>query len=140
VKDSRKINNLADLRAEIARLRLRKVEQETYLAGQFSLLRDTVGRPLRFASAVVSGIPGTDAVKAVFSGIAKAARGKDSDWLTKILQIATPFALNATLSKNVGKMKKALLFLVSEVAIGQVNAQKANRFIRKMAKVIRPKK
>jgi len=140
VKGSRKINNLADLRAEIVRLRQRKKEQETYLAAQFCLLRDKVGRPLRFVDAVVSGIPGSGAVKSLFSGIAKAAQGKDSDWLTKTLQIAAPFVLNSALSKQVGKMKKALIFLLSEVAIGQVNGQKASRFIRKMAKVIRPKK
>jgi len=140
VKDSRKINNLADLRAEIARLRLLKTEQETHLVGQFCLLRDKVGRPVRFVRSVASGIPGADALKSIFSGVAKAAGGKDSDWLTKTLQIATPFVLNAALSKKVGKMRKALLFLVSEIAIGQVNGQRASRFIRKMAKVVRPKK
>jgi len=72
------------------------------------------------------------------AGIAKAARGKDSDWLTKALQIATPFVLNSALPKNLGKVKKALVMLASEVAIGQVNRQKVSRFIRKMAKVIRP--
>jgi|GEM_PF-5401848 len=55
--DSGKINNLAELRAEILRLRLRRAEQEAYLADRFVALRDKVTRPVRFVNAIPGRMP-----------------------------------------------------------------------------------
>ncbi len=140
MKNSRKINNLMDLRAEIVRLNVRKSEQEAYLVNQYHLLKNKIQGPIRFISNITSSIPGVGMVKGVVSGISKAAQGKDSDWLTKTLQIGTPFILNSTLLKNAGKIKKALVLLASEAAVGQVNQRKISGFINKVAGFIKPKK
>lgn len=136
-----KIKNLADLKAEIGRLTIRKVEQEAYLSDQYRLLKHKVQGPARFVSAVTSYVPGGGIFKGMLSSIGQttAERNKDSDWLTKTLRIAAPFVLNSTFLRNSGWMKKALILLASESAVGQVNTDKVSGFINKVTNFVKPK-
>jgi len=64
----------------------------------------------------------------------------DSDWLTKILRIGVPFVMNRLFLKNTGVLKKALMLLLSERAVGQINQDKITGLIGKLTSFIRPKK
>ncbi|WDF68554.1 hypothetical protein PQ465_19940 [Sphingobacterium oryzagri] len=139
MRNSHKINNLQDLKAEIARVSLRKREQEAYLVDQYTLLKVKVESPIRFVRNLTGSIPGATAVKGVASSIGKAMQGKDADWLTSVLQIGTPLVLNTTLLRNAGWLKKAMVLLASETAIGQVNQSKISNFIGKITSFIKPK-
>lgn len=139
MKNSHKINNLQDLKIEIARVNVRKREQEAYLLDQYELLKAKVESPIRFVRNLTSSIPGATAVKGVASSIGKAMQGKDADWLTSILQIGTPLVLNTTLLRNAGWLKKMMVLLASETAIGQVNQSKISSFISKVTSFIKPK-
>ena len=139
MKSSQKINSLEDLKVEIARLSVRKKEQELYLLDQYELLKAKVESPIRFFKNFTTVVPGAGIVKGVASNISKAMKGKDADWLTNVLQIGTPLVLNSTLLRNAGWLKKAVVLLASETAVGQVNQSKISSLIGKVTNFIRPK-
>lgn len=143
-----KINNINDLKLEIARLSVLKREQEGYLGDQYKLLKNKVETPSRILGAVTSNIPGVSMVKGLFSSIGNAAAGKNdsssatrkSDWLTKAVRLGLPLILNRTVLKNSGWLKKSLVLLASEGAAGQINQDKVGSFVSKITDFIRPKK
>jgi len=136
-----KIHSIVELKAEIARLTQLKNEQEAYLSNQYMLLRKKVEAPARLLGALTSGIPGVDVAKGLFSSVfSKAKQDNKSDWLTNTLRVGIPLVLNKTLLKNVGWLKKSLLLLLSERAVGQVNQDKIGNAISKVADFVRPNK
>jgi len=140
MRSMHKIKNLADLKAEIARVELLKREQEGYLLDQYTLLKHKIEAPRRFFGAITSAIPGGNMVKNVVSAVGKAAQSQDADWLTRVLQFGAPFVLNSTLLRNAGWLKKALVMVASETAIGQVNQDKVSGLVGKLTNFIRPSK
>ena len=135
-----KIKNLAELKAEIARVELLKNEQEGYLINQYTLFKHKIEAPRRFFDAITSAIPGGNMVKNVVSAVGKVSRTEGGDWLTRVLQFGTPLVLNSTVLKNAGWLKKAVVMLASETAIGQVNQDKVSGFVSKLSNFIRPSK
>lgn len=137
------INNSEELKNEIVRLcRLRK-EQESYLNDQYKLLKNKAQAPSRFLGAVASTIPGVNLVTGLFSSMGSKSNGKvdnKADWLTRATQFALPLVLNRTLLKNSGWLKKSLVLLASEGAVGQINKDKISNFVGRVADYIRPKK
>lgn len=140
MKNTHKISNLQELKEEIARVEQLKFEQETYLLSQYDLLKLKMGAPRRFFNAITSAIPGGNLVKGLVSSVGKATKGEDADWLTRALQLGAPLLLNSTLLRNSGWLKKALVLLASETAVGQVNQSKVSGIINKVTGFIRPKK
>lgn len=140
MKSSQKINNIHDLKVEIARLSLRRKEQEAYLTDQYELLKVKVAAPFRFFQRITSHVPGVGMLKGFTSGIAKAVQSKDADWLTRALQLGAPIVLNSTVLRKAGWFKKAMVLLASETAIGQVNQDKISGLVNKVASFIKPKK
>ena len=135
-----KINNITDLKSEIARLTVLKVEQEAYLSNQYALLRKKVEMPSRVLGALVSSVPGVDMVRGLFSSsFSKSANSEKSDWLTNTLRVGLPLVLNRTWLKKAGWLKKTLVLLASERAAGQINQDKIGSAIAKVADFIRPK-
>ena len=139
------INNTKELKHELVRLSRLRREQEAYLGDQYKVLKSKVEAPSRIFNAVTSNIPGVGVVKGLFSSIgdvkkSKASAGEKSDWLTKATRIVLPFILNRTLLKNSGWLKKSLVLLASEGAVGQINQDKVSSFVGKIADYIRPKK
>ncbi|MGE8293885.1 MAG: hypothetical protein ACN6ON_19490, partial [Sphingobacterium sp.] len=59
---------------------------------------------------------------------------------TKTLRIGVPFVMNRLFLKNSGMLKKALMLLLSERAVGQINQDKISGLIGKLSNFIRPKK
>lgn len=135
-----KINNITDLKGEIARLTALKAEQEAYLSNQYTLLRRKVEMPSRVLGALVSSVPGVDMVRGLFSSSAKGIASGKSDWLTSTLRLGLPLVLNRTLLKKAGWLKKTLVLLASERAAGQINQDKVGSAISTVADFIRPKK
>src|SRR5690606_21512575 len=129
-----------DLKAEIARLNLRRREQEAYLTDQYELLKVKIDTPFRFFRRLSSHVPGVGMLKGFTSGVAKAVQSKDADWLTRILQVGAPIVLNSTVLRKAGWLKKVIFLLVSETAIGQVNKDKVSGLVNKVTSFIKPKK
>ena len=140
MKNSPKINNLNDLQAEIARLHVRQREQESYLCDQYQLLKNKVEAPFRLIRRITAHVPGAGMLKGVTSSISKAVQSKDADWLTRLLQVGAPIVLNSTLLRRAGWMKKALVLVASETAIGQVNQDKVSGLLNKVTAFLKPKK
>jgi len=133
-----KINNIDDLKSEIARLSLIKTEQEAYLHNQYDLLKSKFTAPMRIANSIFSSIPGVGLAKNLLSK--KQSGSSKSDWLTRSLQLGLPVVLNRTLLKNAGWIKKGLVLLASETAARQVNQNKVGSVLGKLSDFIRPKK
>jgi len=131
-----KIRNLQELKMEIARLKVLKNEQEAYLKTQFTLLNNKIEAPVRFFNSLKNNIPGVNMIQQLFAK----SNNPDSDWLTKTLRIGVPFVMNKLFLKNSGMLKKALMLLLSERAVGQINQDKISGFIGKLTNFIRPKK
>jgi len=131
-----KIRNLQELKAEISRLKALKNEQEVYLKTQFTLLNNKIEAPIRFFNTLKDNIPGVNILQQLFSK----SSNPDSDWLTKTLRIGVPFVMNRLFLKNTGVFKKALMLLLSERAVGQINQDKISGLLSKLTQFIRPKK
>lgn len=131
-----KIRNLQELKTEISRLKALKNEQEVYLKTQFRLLNNKIEAPIRFFNSLKDNIPGVNIIQQLFSK----SNNQDSDWLTKTLRIGVPFIMNRLFLKNTGVLKKALMLLLSERAVGQINQDKISGLISKLTSFIRPKK
>jgi len=139
------INNAEELKSELVRLSRLRREQELYLGDQYKIIKNKVQTPSRIVGAVASNLPGVSLVKGLFSSFTKDKSQVDfsdgkSDWLTKITKLALPLVLNRTLLKNSGWLKKSLVLLASEGAVGQINKDNVNSFVGKIADYIRPKK
>lgn len=139
------INNSVELKNELLRLSRLRREQELYLGDQYKLLKNKAQTPFRIIGAIASSIPGVDIFRRLFTSFVKDKKDVNfsndkSDWLTKITQLALPLVLNRTLLKNSGWLKKILVLLASEGAVGQINRDKVNNFVGKIADYIRPKK
>lgn len=137
---STKINNIVDLKAEIARLKLLKAEQEAYLSDQYTLLRKKVEVPSRVLGTITSSIPGVDLVKGLFSFAKSSDKGEKSDWLSNGLRLGLPLVLNRTLLRNAGWLKKTLVLFASNRAADEINEDRVGTAISKVANFIRPKK
>lgn len=143
---STKINNIDELKAEIARLKKLRNEQEFYLSTQYTLLRKKVGTPYRVLSAITSRVPGYGLVKGLISLMSEGEseneikQGSRSDWFTRTLQLGLPLVLNKTLLKGSGWLKKSLVLLASETAVGQINQNSVISAISKVTEFVKPKK
>ena len=137
-----RINNVEELKQEITRLSLLRREQEFYLKDQYSLLKDKVESPMRFINNLSTHVPGVNMVKGLFSGIGASANstGDKSEWFSKAIRIGIPFLLNRTLLRNAGWLKKALVLLASESAVGQINQNNISTLFSKVTDFIKPKK
>ncbi len=137
-----KISNVDDLLNEIDRISVLREEQELYFGNQYKLLKHKIEAPVRFVNMITSHVPGVSRVRDVVSSISTNS-GKSSgksDWITKILRLATPLVLNRTLLKNAGWFKKAVVTVASETAVGQVNQNSISNAVAGIASFIRPKK
>ncbi len=137
------INNLDELKWEIARLTGLKHEQEAYLNNQYSLLKDKVDKPAAVVGTLLSNIPGFQFIKGLFSGpsTSKSTLGakEGNDWMTKVISIGLPILLNRTFLKNSGWIKKSLVVLLSQTAASQVTQENVSNVLSKITNFIKPK-
>lgn len=140
-----KINNIEELKWEIARLTELRREQEAYLNVQYTLLKNKVEAPARIFGTVVSSVPGYNLVKGMVSSLGSAhkstaSNGITGDWLTQAVRIGLPLVLNTTFLKKSGWVKKALVLLASQTATSQITQDSVSNVLAKVTSFIRPKK
>jgi hypothetical protein len=99
------INNIDDLRAEIALLKVQKTEQELAIKEHFS-------SPSAIFNTVFSGLTTPAVKKALFD---------PEDLIALVSRLFLPFALNKTLFRNSNFLIKILVGLVSQQASGLIN-------------------
>jgi len=99
------INNINDLRNEIARLRVVKNEQEAAIKQHFS-------SPSAIISTVISGF-GSDSSKGGFF--------KADDLISLVSRFVLPFALNKTFFRHSNFIVKAIVGVLSQSASGFIN-------------------
>ncbi|MBD1393844.1 hypothetical protein [Mucilaginibacter glaciei] len=98
------INNIHDLKLEIARLKNLEIDQSVALKARFN-------SPAALFSSVVSIFPKSPTVDGV-----KAASFFDQDFLGLISRIALPLTLNKTIFKNSNFIVKTVVSLLSQKA------------------------
>lgn len=130
-----KIKNLDDLRLEITRLKLLASEQESYLGDQYKLFNEKIEAPVRFLKTVLSWVPGVGVAKNLL-----AKGSKDEDWVTKAFRIGLPVVLNRFFLRKAGFIKRALVTLASQQAVGALNKDGLSNLVTKVADFIRPSK
>ena len=133
---NRNINNVDELRAEIARLELLQQEQEGYLNDQLDLLKDKIASPIHWFKKATSWIPNLSKSQ----GPAYSANHPQADWLTNSLRVALPFVLNKVLFPKAGFIKKALLVFASQKAASVINQDRISGIVDKITSLIRPPK
>ena len=132
MKNKKDIHTIEDLRAEIARLKLLKFEQEAYLGDQFNLLEYKLEAPMRLYDRISSFFP---SVKDAFLPNGKSM---GSDWVTNSLRVGLPFLFNKVLFRKAGFIKKGLLLLASQQAAGFLNKDRLAEVIDKITSLIQP--
>src|SRR5690606_35765145 len=126
---STKINNIVDLKAEIARLKLLKAEQEAYLSDQYTLLRKKVEMPSRVLGTITASIPGVDLVKGLFSCAKSSVKSAKADWLSNGVRLGLPLVLTRTLLRNAGCLNKTLVLFASNRADDEINEDRVGSAI-----------
>jgi len=118
------INNIADLKIEIERLKQKKSEQETVIKQKFDSPRAILGTfKGLFYKAKPSDVPNSQ-------GLA----GQDiAAWLSRLL---LPLTLNKTLFRRSGFIVKALVGLLSQKAAHLVNDKSVGTFWNKIKSLI----
>lgn len=99
------INNINDLRNEIARLRVVKNEQEAAIKQHFS-------SPSAIISTVMSGFGGDSSKGGFF---------KADDLISLVSRFVLPFALNKTFFRHSNFIVKAIVGVLSQSASGFIN-------------------
>lgn len=128
--------NIEELRAEIARLKILKSEQEAYLGDQFDALEYKLQAPMRLYDRARSFFP---SIKEAF--LSEASNSvKGTDWVTNSLKIGLPFLFNKVLFRKAGFIKKGLLLLASQQAAGFLNQDRLTGIIDGITSLVKPSK
>jgi hypothetical protein len=103
-----KIENIDQLRLEIAILRLHRAEQEIYLSQKVTSFSKALNSPLSFIKGSLS-----------FLGLRenKSKTPQEADWVTNLARIGIPFLLNKTLLSGRGFIFKSIVSLLSQNTI-----------------------
>jgi hypothetical protein len=135
MKKISRINSLADLQAEKQRLKQLSQAQEAYLTEQYQLLAQKVEAPIQFVKSLSSWIPGGDMVKSLFQ---PSNGNAQDDWLSKGLRIGSTFVLNRFFLKKAGFVKRLLVTLISQQALGKVNKNSVQSIVQSLTNLVRP--
>lgn len=133
MKTRRNIQNIEELRIEIARLKSLKNEQEVYLGDQFNLLEYKLEAPIRLYKRVSSFLPS-------FKEGSTSHDSLDSDWVTKAMRIGLPYLFNKVLFKKAGFIKKGLLLMASQQAAGFLNKDRLSDLFDTVTSLVKPSK
>ncbi len=111
-----KIENITDLRAELTRLRVQRLDQELELTKVTARIKAR----LRFPVLVYTKI--SDFFIEMFGDDPEDLTKKEhQDWVTNILRVGLPVALNKFLFPRSGFLLKSLVAMVSQKAAKNVN-------------------
>jgi len=127
MKKELRINNIDDLRLEIARLKVQAREQEEYLSGQYDALKNTLEKPFNFINNLISWIPGVDFAKELAGSGAKKNGG---DWVSRIFSAGSVAILNRLFLRRAGFIKRILLSAFAQQAGSLINQERAGSLIK----------
>lgn len=134
MKKELKINNIVELRLEIARLKAETREQEAYLSEQYDALKSTLEKPLNFFNNLISWIPGVDIAKELAGSGAKKNGG---DWVSRLFSAGSVAILNRLFLRRAGFVKRILLSAFAQQAGSLMNQERAGSLIKLLADYIR---
>jgi hypothetical protein len=113
---NKKIDNLDQLRVQIAILKLHKAEQEIYFNQTGNNISKAFNSPVNFVKAALS-----------FLGLRGGkANVQEADWATNLARLAFPFLLNKTLLSGSGFIFKGIVSFLSQ---NTINAKTFNKGI-----------
>lgn len=112
-----KIENLDQLRTEIAFLRIKKAEEEIYLNQTFLKVNKAFNSPINF-------IKGALEFLGLRNNKASGNSSNHTDWVTSLGRIALPFLLNKTILRGRGVFLKTIVSLLSQSTINSKNLNK----------------
>lgn len=115
-----KIENIDQLRAEIALLRIKRAEEEIYLNQTFSKVNKAFSGPLNFVKGGLELL----GLKNSKSANANSSQTNHADWVTSLGRIALPFLLNKTILRGRGMFLKTAISLLSQTTINSKNLNK----------------
>src|SRR6476659_168156 len=107
-----KIENIEQLRAEIAILKLKRAEDEIYFNQSYQKAKNIAEMPARWFNNALSFLGlNSDGDKTKVK----------ADWITSLGRIALPFLLNKTILRGRGLLFKGLISLISQKTINAKN-------------------
>ena len=131
-----KIENLHDLRAEINRLRIQRLEQEIELTKVTARIKARLHFPVLVYTKIsdffieLFGDDPEDLTK----------KKEHKDWVTNILRVGLPLALNRFLFPRSGFLMKSVVAMVSQTAAKNVNKDSITGLIDKVSDWIKVRK
>lgn len=117
------ITTIADLRAEIVRLKAEVEERELNIQKDVNHLVEQVRMPFAMLKKIGTWFTGEKETKEAIS----------SDWVTTIVQLGFPYLLNNFFFKKSGIVMKALIALVSQQAVKGINLDVISSWIEKIS-------
>ena len=113
-----KIENIDQLRTEIALLKMKKAEEEVYFNQTFFKINKAFNGPINFIKGALE-----------FVGLknnkpSNSPSTSHADWVTSLGRIALPFLLNKTILRGRGMFLKTAVSLLSQTTINSKNLNK----------------
>ena len=131
-----KIENITDLRGEINRLRVQRLEQEIELTKVTARLKARLHFPVLVYTKI------SDFFIELFGDDPEDLNKKkeNKDWVTNILRVGLPLALNRFLFPRSGFLMKSVVAMVSQKAAKNVNKDSITGIIDKVTDWIKSSK
>lgn len=132
-----KIQNVDDLRSELSRLRMQRLQYE----GEFQAVSDKIKSKFNVPVRIFNKI--SDLMSSLFGADKDDPRKKeDTDWVTNIFRVGLPVFLNKFIFPKSGFLLKSVVAMVSQKAAKNVNKDSITDLIDKITdwvKTPRPK-
>lgn len=117
------IENIDTLRSELVRLKMQQYQLEHSMQQDVSAIREQLTSPMKLLFGV---------------GQEKALTGSHKDdWVTGVLRVALPFALNSMVFKRSGFIIKTLVTLASQKAAGNFNRDTFANMVDKVTGIVK---
>ncbi len=117
------VENIDSLRSELLRLKMQQYQLEHGMQQDVAAIREQLKHPMKLFFGV---------------GQEKALTGSHhDDWVTSVLRVAMPFALNSLVFKRSGFIIKTIVTLASQKAAGIVNKDTFTNLIDKVTGMVK---
>jgi len=134
--ENRNVSNLAELKAEITRVRLQQFEQEAVLHQHVEDITEKLRTPIKVFDKLGLWVKHDENA----SHGAKAANPQEhQDWVTAVLRLGLPFAINKFFLPKSGFLMKTLVTLASQKAAANVNKDLITEWTDKITGIFKSK-
>ncbi|MGB4773728.1 MAG: hypothetical protein WBP45_01025 [Daejeonella sp.] len=129
-----RIQNVNELRAEIARLKLQRLQYEHVFEAEIKNISDKLTAPIHFVKKIGAFFSGDND-----HGKAEQIKG-GTDWVSVVSRIGLPLILNKLVFRKSGFIMKSIVALISQKAATSVNKDLVVNWIDKAANWIKSSK